>query len=74
MYNQDKKDVTAKIVATQLNYTDVILASSQHFINDNLCMHIVAVMGEAHRLTDLSDLLTTIKGIKHGKLVMSRAD
>ena len=31
-------------------------------------------MGEAHRLTDLSDRLTTIKGIKHGKLVMSRAD
>jgi len=25
-------------------------------------------------LTELSDKLTTIKGIKHGKLVMSRAD
>jgi CopG family nickel-responsive transcriptional regulator len=74
MYNHDKKEVTAKIVSTQLNYTDVILSSSQHYINDNLCMHIVTVMGEAHRLTELSDHLTTIKGIKHGKLVMSRAD
>jgi len=31
-------------------------------------------MGTAHRLTELSDKLTAIKGIKHGKLVMSRAD
>ena len=31
-------------------------------------------MGTAHRLTELADKLTAIKGIKHGKLVMSRAD
>jgi CopG family nickel-responsive transcriptional regulator len=74
MYKQDKKEITSKIASIQLNYTDVILSSSQHYINDNLCMHIVTVMGEAHRLTELSDLLTTIKGIKHGKIVMSRAD
>jgi CopG family nickel-responsive transcriptional regulator len=35
---------------------------------------IVTVKGQAMRLTQLSDSLTTIKGIKHGKLVMSRAD
>nr|MBP7313422.1 nickel-responsive transcriptional regulator NikR [Parabacteroides sp.] len=50
------------------------LSSSQYYINQNFCLHIVTVMGTAHRLTELSDKLTTIKGIKHGKLVMSRAD
>ncbi len=74
MYNQDKKEITSKITSIQLSYTDVILSSSQYYINANLCMHIVTVIGEAHRLTELSDHLTTIKGIKHGKLVMSRAD
>ena len=74
MYNQDKKEITSKITAIQQDYTDVILSSSQYYINDNLCMHIAAVMGAAYRLTELSDHLTTIKGIKHGKLVMSRAD
>ena len=58
----------------QQNYKDVILSSSQYYINQNFCLHIVTVMGTAHRLTELSDKLTTIKGIKHGKLVMSRAD
>ena len=74
MYNQDKKEITSKIASIQKTYTDVILSSSQYFINDNFCMHIVTVMGEAQRLTKLSDRLTTIKRIKHGKLVMSRAD
>jgi hypothetical protein len=31
-------------------------------------MHITTVMDKAHRLTELSDHHTTIKGIKHGKL------
>jgi CopG family nickel-responsive transcriptional regulator len=74
MYHRDKKEITSKIASIQLSYTDVILSSSQYFINDDICMHIATVMGEAHRLTELSGQLTTIKGIKHGKLVMSRAD
>ena len=59
MYDQVKKEISS---------------SSQYYINQNFCLHIVTVMGTAHRLTELSDKLTTIKGIKHGKLVMSRAD
>ena len=74
LYDQGRKEITSKIASIQQNYTDVILSSSQYYINDNFCMHVVTITGEAHRLTELSDHLTTIKGIKHGKLVMGRAD
>lgn len=74
MYDQGKKEIASKIILIEQDYQDVILSSSQYFINKNFCLHIATVMGEAHRLTDLSDRLTTIKGIKHGRLVMSRAD
>lgn len=74
MYDQGKKEIASKIILIEQDYQDVILSSSQYFINKNFCLHIATVMGEAHRLTDLSNRLTTIKGIKHGKLVMSRAD
>jgi CopG family nickel-responsive transcriptional regulator len=74
MYDQAKKEIASKITAVQQNYTDVILSSSQYYINRNFCMHIATVMGSAFRLTELADRLTAIKGIKHGKLVMSRAD
>lgn len=74
MYDQVKKEIAQKITGIQQMYTDVILSSTQYYINRNFCLHIVTVMGTAHRLTDLSDKLVAIKGIKHGKLVMSRAD
>lgn len=74
MYDQEKTAISSKIVSIQQDYQDAILSSSQYYINQNFCLHIVTVMGTAHRLTELSDRLTAIKGIKHGKLVMSRAD
>lgn len=74
MYDQEKTAISSKIVSIQQDYQDAILSSSQYYVNQNFCLHIVTVMGTAHRLTELSDRLTAIKGIKHGKLVMSRAD
>lgn len=74
IYEHDTKDIASKITDIQYGYTDVILSASQYYLNQTLCMHIATVRGEARRLTELSDRLTTIKGIKHGKLVMSRAD
>lgn len=74
MYDQDKKDIFSKINLIEQAYKEVILSSSQYYINRNFCLRIVTVMGVAHTLTELSDQLTSIKGIKHGKLVMSRAD
>ena len=74
MYNQSKKDIALKITEIQQQYQDVILSSSQYYLNEYFCLHIATVTGVALRLTELSDRLVTIKGIKHGKLVMSRAD
>lgn len=74
MYDHTQKTILAKLSEIQDLYKDVILSSSQYYLNQNFCLHIVTVKGEAHRLTELSDRLTSIKGIKHGKLVMGRAD
>ncbi len=74
MYDQSKKDISVRIEEIQQAYQQVILSSSQYFLNSNFCLHIATVTGEAYKLTELSDRLIAIKGIKHGKLVMSRAD
>ena len=74
MYDQSKKDISVRIEEIQQAYQQVILSSSQYYLNSNFCLHIATVTGEAYKLTELSDRLIAIKGIKHGKLVMSRAD
>lgn len=74
LYDHHKGDVTTKSNDTQHDYYDVIL-SSQHFhLNHDNCLEIIAVKGTAKRLTELSDKLIGIKGIIHGKLVMSRSE
>jgi CopG family nickel-responsive transcriptional regulator len=73
-YDHHKGDVSTKSDNIQHNYFDVIL-SSQHFhLSHDSCLEIVAVKGTANRLTELSDKLIGIKGIIHGKLVMSRTE
>ncbi len=44
MYDQVKKEISLKITSIQQNYKDVILSSSQYYINQNFCLHIVTVM------------------------------
>ncbi len=74
LYDHHKGDVTSKSNDIQHEYFDVIL-SSQHFhLSHDNCLEIIAVKGPANRLTELSDKLISIKGIIHGKLVMSRAE
>ncbi len=73
-YDHHKGDVTTKSNDIQHEYYDVIL-SSQHFhLSHDNCLEIIAVKGEANRLTELADKLIGIKGVIHGKLVMSRTD
>ena len=74
MYDNGRKEITSRIAEIEQENRELILSSSQYFINSNFCLHIVTVMGEAFRLTELSDRLIAVKGIKHGKLVMSRAE
>jgi CopG family nickel-responsive transcriptional regulator len=74
LYDHHKGDVTTKSNDIQHDYFDVIL-SSQHFhLSHDSCLEIIAVKGTANRLTELSDKLIGIKGIIHGKLVMSRTE
>jgi len=74
IYDHQKKDILNKLNEIQHNYIEVIM-SSQHFhLNNTMCLEIVAVKGQAKILTELADKLISIKGIKHGKLLMSKTD
>ena len=74
IYDHHKKDISSKSNDIQHDFHDVILSTQHYHLSHDICLEITAVKGEANRLTGLSDKLITIKGIKHGKLVMSKTD
>lgn len=73
VFNSQKNDIRKKSSEIQLDYTDVILSTQGFYLSEANYMQIIAVKGPSKRLTEISDKLISIKGIQHGKLVMSKA-
>ncbi len=72
VYDHHKREILQQLNDIQHDYHHCIL-SSQHFhLDHDNCMEIIAVKGQAVQLTELSDRLIAVKGIRHGKLTMSR--
>lgn len=72
VHNNTKLDISIKLNELQSRYSDIILSSQRYYLGSDSCIEIVAVKGAAIKLTELSDLLIGIKGIAHGKLIMSK--
>ena len=74
VYDRHKRELGQKIADIQHDYSKEILAVLHFHLSSETDMEIVAVRGEAQRLTKLSDKLISLKGIRHGKLVMTQSD
>ncbi|MDD3322900.1 MAG: nickel-responsive transcriptional regulator NikR [Paludibacter sp.] len=73
-YEFNKNNIQAKIVEIQKAFTDVILSVQHFYISPDKMLEIIAVKGKSYKLTELSDCLIAIKGIEHGKLIMSKVE
>ena len=73
VYDNQKRDILVKSSEIQYEYSDVILSVQGFHLNELNYLEIIAVTGPSKKLTEVSDKLIGIKGIQHGKLVMSRA-
>lgn len=74
VYGQERNDIRSRSAELQAQHREVVLSSQFHYVSDSNCLEIVAVKGPSRRLTELSDKLISIKGMQHGKIVMSKAD
>jgi CopG family nickel-responsive transcriptional regulator len=74
VYPFTQKEIYSRSAAIQHEFRDVIMAAQSFHISESNYMEIVAVKGTSRRLTAFSDKLNSIKGIQHGKLIMSKAE
>ena len=73
VFNSQKREILKKSSEIQFDYSDVILSVQGFYLNELNYMEIIAVKGQSRRLTEISEKLIGIRGIEHGKLVMSKA-
>lgn len=67
-------DVQGRIQDTIRMHEGLVLSSTVYFVSGTCCLYVVVLKGEAVSLTALADRLTSINGVRHGKLLMSRVD
>ncbi len=73
VFDQTKTEILKRSSEISSSYKEYILSSQGFYLNELNYMEIIAVKGPSRILTEVSDKLISIKGIQHGKLVMSKA-
>ena len=74
VYDHHKRDISNQSNAIQHKYHHLILSTQHLHLSHDTCLETIAVKGKASELTDLADQLIAMKGVKHGKLVMTKAE
>jgi CopG family transcriptional regulator, nickel-responsive regulator len=72
VYDHHKRNIDNEINEVQHNYHHLILSTQHLHLTHETCLETIAVKGKASELTMLADKIITLKGIYHGKLVMTR--
>ena len=74
IYDHHKRELISKSLDIQHNFAHIILATQHVHLNHHNCLEIIALKGNAPVLKELSDKLISLKGVKHGKLVVSATE
>jgi len=71
IYDHHRVDLVNKSLDIQHRFGNLILSVQHVHLSYHSCLEMIALRGRASYLKDLADQLVSLKGIKHGKLVMS---
>lgn len=73
-YENTKNDVQIKLTEIKKTAFNELLSVQTYYISAEKILEVIAVKGPSYKLTELSDKMISIKGIEHGKLIMSKVD
>jgi CopG family nickel-responsive transcriptional regulator len=74
VYRHDVGAVTHRLLHRQHDYLGSIRATAHTHLNEETCLEVLIVEGDARRVTELSDRLKTVKGVMFADLVLTSPD
>ena len=74
VYDHHQREVQNKSTDIQHDYHHIIMSVQHVHLDHHNCIESILVKGKATDLKALADKLISIKGIHHGKLVMTTKD
>lgn len=74
VYEHHKFDINNKLIEIQHDYNHIIISSQHIHLDHDLCLEIIALKGKAKEITELAEKIISLKGVNHGKLVVTKAN
>jgi CopG family transcriptional regulator, nickel-responsive regulator len=71
VYNHHTGNLTNRLLDLQHQHHDVILTTSHVHIDHYNCLEVLVLKGKTKTIQSLSDAIKSLKGIKHGELVIT---
>ena len=71
IYDHHRPDLTEKLTQQQHQHHRNVLASTHVHLDEENCFEVVIMKGPATEVKHLADHMLSLKGVKHGKLVMT---
>ncbi len=73
IYDHHSRLLPEKLTDLQHKHHDLIIATTHAHLDHDACLEVIMVKGPSKLVRQLADKLIGIKGVQHGRLVMSSA-
>jgi CopG family nickel-responsive transcriptional regulator len=71
IYDHHAHGVTEKLTEAQHEHHELVVSTSHAHLDHDSCLEVLLVHGKAARVRRFADLLIGLKGVQHGRLVMT---
>jgi CopG family nickel-responsive transcriptional regulator len=71
VYDHNRPELSNKLNAAQHHHHGNVLAATHVHLDENNCFEVVIMRGPAGEVKHLADHMLSMRGVKHGKLVMT---
>jgi CopG family transcriptional regulator, nickel-responsive regulator len=71
VYDHHQPNLTEKLVAAQHHAGGKVMAATHVHLDHHNCLEVVIMKGRAGALNDLANSILSLRGVKHGQLVIT---
>lgn len=71
IYNHHASGITEKLTEAQHEHHDLVVSTSHAHLDLDSCLEVLIVHGKAGRVQHFADKIIGLKGVQHGRLVMT---
>ncbi len=73
IYDHEQRELSDRLISAGHHHPARVLSTMHVHLDERLCLEVLALRGKAADLRHFADHLLGLKGVKHGRLVISSA-